>query len=305
MFRVDGVIDTLQILHDLIDGDDITELRLHIEEVPLDDARYAVADRALGNDRLEAVTRGVHDRVADTGAGRGPHDDERIDAEVVQRLREMRAEEIRRIFLVDDRLLRTGFQLRVDLHPVAVDIQRAHGDLLIPTRQIPLLFADIARRRVKNGNAGRHEPFIYIFQLEEMERRLATQPFISNSLSLLGGHYVCISPTQYACALRVLADELMRYPNLQIALVSERDHVPLPALNCWCQRSTWLIQMDADGFRISDEPGIVQAASTTLERCLRLIPPVRKEKASVRNYLLTLADELESLDTAPRAMTGM
>lgn len=154
-------------------------------------------------------------------------------------------------------------------------------------------------------HAGRHEPFIYIFQLEEMERRLATQPFISNSLSLLGGHYVCISPTQYACALRVLADELMRYPNLQIALVSERDHVPLPALNCWCQRSTWLIQMDADGFRISDEPGIVQAASTTLERCLRLIPPVRKEKASVRNYLLTLADELESLDTAPRAMMGM
>lgn len=154
-------------------------------------------------------------------------------------------------------------------------------------------------------HAGRHEPFIYIFQLEEMERRLATQPFISNSLSLLGGHYVCISPTQYACELRVLADELLLYQNLQIVLISERDRIPLPALNCWCQRSTWLIQMDDAGFRISDEPGIVQAASVTLERCLRLVPPVRKEKASVRSYLLTLAAELESLDTAPRAMTGL
>lgn len=137
------------------------------------------------------------------------------------------------------------------------------------------------------------EPFIHIFQLEEMIKRAKARPFISGSLTLLGGKDVKIHPKQYAKELRDLADGLIKHDNLQIILVSEKDSISLPAINCWCKQNTWMVQMDKEGFRLSDEISIVNAASTALERCIRKVPPERKDKHLVRQYLLDLANELE------------
>lgn len=136
------------------------------------------------------------------------------------------------------------------------------------------------------------EPFIHIFQLEEMIKRAKTRPFISGSLTLLGGKSVKILPQQYAQVLRDLAEGLTKHDNMQIVLVSEKDSISLPAMNFWCKQNIWMVQMDNEGFRLSDEIGIVNAASTALERCIKKVPPERKEKAAVRQYLLDLANEL-------------
>lgn len=138
------------------------------------------------------------------------------------------------------------------------------------------------------------EPFIHIFQLEEMIKRAKSKPFISGSLTLLGGKSVKIRPEQYAQELRNLADGLIKHDNLQVVLVSEKDSISLPAINCWCKENTWMAQMDKEGFRLSDEISIVNAASTALEQCIRKVPPERKEKETVRQYLLDLANELEA-----------
>ena len=101
---------------------------------------------------------------------------------------------------------------------------------------------------------------------------------------------------QYARCLRSLADALDKHENLEIVFLSEGDNAPLPAIpemNCWCKQNTWMVQMDQKGFRLSDEASIVNAASVTFERCIRRIPPKRKEKSSVTAYLLQLADTLE------------
>lgn len=141
------------------------------------------------------------------------------------------------------------------------------------------------------------ERITQILQLEEMIKRAKSNPFISCSLTLLGGKQVKVTKHQYARCLRNLADALAKYPNLEIAFVSEKDHIPLPnipEMNCWCKQNTWMVQMDQCGFRLSDEVSIVNAASVTLERCIRRIPPERKEKASVISFLLRFADELDS-----------
>lgn len=139
------------------------------------------------------------------------------------------------------------------------------------------------------------EPFILLFQLEEMERRASIQPFISASLSLIEHTTVTIRPEHFAAELRQLAADLRRYDNFHILLVSKDDHIPLPAINCWCKQYTWMIQMDDAGFRLSDEAGIVSAASITFERCIRHIPPSRKDKEAVCRYLLRLAEEITPL----------
>ena len=138
------------------------------------------------------------------------------------------------------------------------------------------------------------ETFVHILQLEEMVRRAKTRPFISCSLTLLGGKTVRVSVKQYVSCIRSLAEGLEKHENLQIVLVSEEDNAPLPEINCWCKQNTWMVQMDEEGFRLSDEISIVNAASITLERCVRRVPPERKEKAAVRKFLLELADELET-----------
>ncbi|EEG72782.1 hypothetical protein [[Clostridium] hylemonae] len=140
------------------------------------------------------------------------------------------------------------------------------------------------------------ERIVQILQLEEMERRAFRTPFISCSLTLLGGRQVNVTKPQYARCLRSLADALDKHENLEIVFLSEGDNAPLPAIpemNCWCKQNTWMVQMDQKGFRLSDEASIVNAASVTFERCIRRIPPKRKEKSSVTAYLLQLADTLE------------
>ncbi len=137
------------------------------------------------------------------------------------------------------------------------------------------------------------KPFIYLFQLEEMRRRVQGDTFVSWSLSLLHGHEIYVSKKQYAQELRDLADDLTRYPNMRVAFVSETDDISLPAINCWCRQNQWMVQMDRDGFRFSNEMEMIAAASMVLDDCLQKIPPVRKEPQSVQKFLLELADELE------------
>lgn len=54
-----------------------------------------------------------------------------------------------------------------------------------------------------------------------------------------------------------------------------------------------MIQMDDKGFRASEKVSIVNAAAVTLERCMRKVPPERKNKDSIKNVLLELADSLD------------
>lgn len=145
-------------------------------------------------------------------------------------------------------------------------------------------------------NEKQKEAFIYVFRLEKMIKRARNQPFISRSLTFLSDKKVEVHPYQYAKVLRTLADALIRHENLQIVLVSEKDSVSVPSIDCWCKQNTWMMQMDKVGFRLSDELSIVQAASITIERCIRRVPPIRREKESVRQYLLELAGELESME---------
>jgi len=138
------------------------------------------------------------------------------------------------------------------------------------------------------------EPFIYIFQLEEMTRRVREKTFVSGSLTLLNGKTVKVTKRQYAQEIRDLAKDLMKYENMQIVFVSEKDLASLPCLSCWCQQNLWMVQMDNEGFRLSDEISVVNAAASALEQCIRRTPPERKNKENVRKLLLDLAEELET-----------
>lgn len=140
------------------------------------------------------------------------------------------------------------------------------------------------------------EQIIHIFQLEEMERRAGTFPFTSCSLTLICGHPILVTRSQYARRIRELSQSMTDHPNMETALLSEQDNAPLPQIhemNCWCKKNTWIVQMDPLGFRISDESTIVNAASITLERCMRRIPPERKNREDILNYLHQLATKLE------------
>lgn len=134
------------------------------------------------------------------------------------------------------------------------------------------------------------EPIIFLFQIEELVKRATAKHFTSRSLTLIAGKTIRILPHQYAQELRELADTLRRHTNIQMILVSKRDGISLPAINCWCKQHTWMVQMNKDGFRMSDELSIIHAASTTLEHCIRKVPPQRRDRESVHQYLLDLAD---------------
>ncbi|MEG0250751.1 MAG: hypothetical protein RR561_07795 [Peptostreptococcus sp.] len=143
------------------------------------------------------------------------------------------------------------------------------------------------------------ERVVQIFQLEEMKRRIDNAEFISCSLTLLGDQLVKVSKKQYAQGLKELAHNLEINNNMSVVLLSSVDNVSLPAIsemNCWCKQNTWMIQMDGKGFRISDEVSIVNAASIAFERCIRKVPPERKEKSSVISYLFELSKTLETVE---------
>ena len=61
-------------------GFDVPELRVDVEQVPLDDARHPVAHGFAHDDRPEALGDRVLDRVADAAGHRHARDDHRVDA---------------------------------------------------------------------------------------------------------------------------------------------------------------------------------------------------------------------------------
>lgn len=135
---------------------------------------------------------------------------------------------------------------------------------------------------------------IRIFQLEEMQQFLDKHKCISESLSLIVGKPIKITANEYAHQLRDLAVDLQEQDDLQIVLASEKDDIALPSINCWCKQNTWMVQMDEHGFRLCDETSIVNTASISLGRCVRKVPPERKEKKAVIKYLLELASTLDT-----------
>lgn len=138
------------------------------------------------------------------------------------------------------------------------------------------------------------DPFIYIFQYEELLHRASRYSFTSTSLSYVCGKPITINAKQYAKRLRSLADSLINY-DINIILASNRDGISLPTINCWCQKDIWMVQMNNDGLRLSNEYTIVNAASTKWERCIRAVPSERKDKNSVHQFLLELADRCDRI----------
>lgn len=147
------------------------------------------------------------------------------------------------------------------------------------------------RKQKKDG-------FIYIFHLEELLKRANTPSFYSRSLTLCCNSPIQVHASQYAQELRYLAYSLMLHDNVEIVLVSDRDHVSLPSINCWCKQNVWMVQMNKEGLRLSAEYSIVSAASTKWEHCIRTVPSERKEKSSVYEFLLELAKDIERKNKA-------
>lgn len=138
------------------------------------------------------------------------------------------------------------------------------------------------------------DDFIYIFHLESIIDRAKNGYFYSRSLQIACNKPIIIKPEHYMIELRNLATSLMEYDNLKIALVSDKDNVSIPSINCWCKQNIWMLQMNKQGLRLSDEYSIVKAASTKWEQCLHIIPTERKDKNSISQFLLELADEIET-----------
>lgn len=139
------------------------------------------------------------------------------------------------------------------------------------------------------------ERIVEIFQIEQMERRLREDEFVSCSLSILTSRKIKVSKDQFARALKHLTDQLKLNDNMRVVLFSEKDNIALPTMpdmNFWCKQNTWIVQMGKKGLRISDEVSTVNAASISFERCIRKVPPKRKEKISVINYLNELSRNL-------------
>lgn len=143
-------------------------------------------------------------------------------------------------------------------------------------------------------NNQKKDDFIYIFHLEAILNRAKNGEFLSTSLGLACKKNILISPKHYATELRDLVNLMMTYDNLKIILVSDKDNISIPSINCWCKQNIWMLQMNKDGLRLSDEYSIVNAASTKWEQCLHTVPPERKDKNSVSQFLLELAEELET-----------
>lgn len=144
--------------------------------------------------------------------------------------------------------------------------------------------------------------FIQILQMDEMKRRLQAG-FISTSLSLLGSRRVVISPAQYARGLKELIRDLEQYPSYRLLLAAPEDEIRLPAMNCWCKDSCWMVQMDSQGFRLCREPTFCGAASIVLEQGWRRVPPGRKDSRAVAASLDALIQELGN-DRHPAESSG-
>ncbi|NLL36141.1 MAG: hypothetical protein GX256_01310 [Fretibacterium sp.] len=135
---------------------------------------------------------------------------------------------------------------------------------------------------------------INVYQLEEMQRRVAEGGFMSCSLTLMTGCPVHVTLEQYGRGLQHVVRVMECNPNQETVLASKEDHNQLPGLNIWCKGGEWMIQMTPQGVRFCRENVVVSAASAALERCLRKIPPARKQQKLVKETLLKMAEELIS-----------
>jgi len=161
------------------------------------------------------------------------------------------------------------------------------GEAAALCREANMLVRNMAEQQLME-NTGE---LIQILQLDEMEERISSG-FYSTSLSLLSGHQVMISRDQYARGLLELLERIEQYGSYKLLLASPADDIRLPAMNCWCYGSAWMIQMDSDGFRLCQEQTLSGAAYITLEQGWRRVPPARKDKAAVAAVLRRLIDEL-------------
>lgn len=147
------------------------------------------------------------------------------------------------------------------------------------------------REMLEEKLAGTQEEVIQILQLGEMQRRLRNG-FISTSLSLICGQQVSISPLQCARGLEDLAGR-METTSYRLFLADETDHICLPAMNCWCYGTSWMVQMDDRGFRLCRESTLSGAAYITLEQGWRRVPPSRKDPAAVLAVLRSLIADIK------------
>lgn len=150
----------------------------------------------------------------------------------------------------------------------------------------------VLREMLEQKMAGTEEEVIQILQLGEMQRRIRTG-FVSNSLSLICGQQVSISPLQCARGLEELAGRMENTPSYRLFLADETDHICLPAMNCWCHGASWIVQMDGRGFRMCHESTLSGAAYITLEQGWRRVPPSRKDPAAVRAVLGCLIADIK------------
>lgn len=151
------------------------------------------------------------------------------------------------------------------------------------------------REKTNHTDSSHRNSLFYIFRLESMIRR-TMMPFISTSLSLLCDQSIHVDHRYYAQALRNIGDALLENDSLNVVLVTNSDKIQIPRVNCWCKQNSWIFQMDTEGFRLSDEPSIVGAISSHIERGMALIPSDRKERHSVSRYLYDFASEIDDIE---------
>ncbi|WP_368189549.1 hypothetical protein [Blautia sp. 1033sp1_1033st1_G9_1033SCRN_220408] len=151
------------------------------------------------------------------------------------------------------------------------------------------------REKTNHTDSSHRNSLFYIFRLESMIRR-TMMPFISTSLSLLCDQSIHVDHRYYAQALRNIGDALLENDSLNVVLVTNSDKIQIPRVNCWCKQNSWIFQMDTEGFRLSDEPSIVGAISSHIERGMALIPSDWKERHSVSRYLYDFASEIDDIE---------
>lgn len=151
------------------------------------------------------------------------------------------------------------------------------------------------REKTNHTDSSHRNSLFYIFRLESMIRR-TMMPFISTSLSLLCDQSIHVDHRYYAQALRNIGDALLENDSLNVVLVTNSDKIQIPRVNCWCNQNSWIFQMDTEGFRLSDEPSIVGAISSHIERGMALIPSDWKERHSVSRYLYDFASEIDDIE---------
>ena len=83
----------------------------------------------------------------------------------------------------------------------------------------------IVERQTRSGKA----LLFFIYQLEEMRRRIDEGGFESCSLTLMAGRPVRVNLDQYARGLLHVTRMMKRNPGAQVVLASEEDHNQLPA----------------------------------------------------------------------------